>query len=192
MTLEEAHANYLKAKEKYENAIENKNQSKNELYNNETIRKQSIQELNDLQNQQNRFLQTQESMSKTNVREELEKRLGLMSTEMGDASDFFKTIASSDDGEINLSEHIMNDDEKKKSYNSVDSIFTKIKSASDKLNENIETLRDEVRKTEEKINNAEAQIKQANNNIDYWESVRLKQLNKMEIYKALEKKLMLN
>ncbi len=190
MTADEAHCRYNQARQNYEDAIYRKNQCLLDANEYEYERRQIQQRLNELQNQLNRFLQAQENINKTEVKEQLETGLGKIGTDMGDASDFFKTIASSSEGEINLAAHIMNDDEKKKSHTAVERIFGKLHKAQNNVQSKIDELRSSISTAENKLNELDKQIRDAYNNADYWESVKKKNMNDMEIYKALEKKLL--
>ena len=190
MTADEAHWRYVKARQDYDDAIYNKNQCQNGVYDCESERRQKIQEFNELQSQLNKFLQAHENMSKTNIRDQLESGLGRMGTEMGDASDFFRTIATSSEGEIDLASHIMNDDEKKKSHSAVDRIFTKIKKARTNVEDKIEDLRRKISLLEQSIDDLDMKIRRYQDDIDYWERVKQKNMNDMEMYRALEKKLL--
>lgn len=189
MTAEEAHWHYKNARNRYNEAIQNKNQCQTELYNCEQERKRVFDALNEHQGELNKYLAAKESIAKTDIREKLDTGLTKMSAEMGDASDFFRTIASSSSGEIDLAAHIMNEDAKKKSRTAVGSIFEKIGNAKTSISNAITRLQDSVKSEQNAISDLDSRIRNAQNNINYWENVRRGAENDMSVYSALERKL---
>ncbi len=189
MTLEDVQWAYNNAYQKYEETIENKNYCLNKEYEIKTECQKKINLMNELNEQYKKYVQAQEDISGTNMRDRIESGLQSVNREFAEASEFFKSIAvSSENKPIDLSVHIFGNDENK-SGSFVERIFYGINKAKSDIDLNTEYLKEKITNLENEIQSANQYLKDIQNEIQSLESIKKKLENNMQIYKALEKKL---
>ncbi|MGN0676997.1 MAG: hypothetical protein ACI4K5_04565 [Ruminococcus sp.] len=189
MTLEDVQWAYNNAYQKYEETIENKNYCLNKEYEIKTECQKKINLMNELNEQYKKYVQAQEDISGTNMRDRIESGLQSVNREFAEASEFFKSIAvSSENKPIDLSIHIFGNDENK-SGSFVERIFYGISKAKSDIDLNTEYLKEKITNLENEIQSANQYLKDIQNEIQSLESIKKKLENNMQIYKALEKKL---
>ena len=189
MTLEEVQWEYNNAYHKYEETIDNKNCCLNKEYEKKMECQKKINLMNELNEQYKKYVQAQEDISGTNMRDKIESGLQSVNREFEEASEFFRSIAvSSDNKPIDLSAHIFGNDENK-SGSFVERIFYGINKAKSDIDLNSEYLKEKITNLENEIQSANQHLKDIRNEIYNLESIRKKLENDMQIYKALEKKL---
>ncbi|MDD7184746.1 MAG: hypothetical protein PUH54_03605 [Oscillospiraceae bacterium] len=190
MTLEDVQWAYNNAYQKYEETIDNKNNCLNKEYELKTDCQKKINLMNELNEQYKKYVQAQEDISGTNMRDRIESGLQSVNREFAEASEFFKSIAvSSENKPIDLSVHIFGNDENK-AGSFVERIFYGINKAKADIDLNAEDLKEKINKLENEIQSINQYLKEIQNEIHSLESVKKKLINDMQIYKALEKKLM--
>lgn len=190
MTADEARWYYNNAREKYEEAIFYKNEYNKKIFQSETERKQKNVQINELYEKHSRFIKAQEDISGTDKREQIESDLKGVNREFGEASEFFRSIASMDNQTIDLASHIIKDDDMQKSSLFIEQIFSGIGKAKTDINITAETLEKEIAALENEIEDISREIIEMQNELLKWENVHKKQEDNMLLYKALEKKLL--
>ncbi|SFD35520.1 hypothetical protein [Ruminococcus albus] len=189
MTSGEAHSCYLNAKSKYEEAISEKNACADSKYRQEILKREAQVRLNDFTADKNRYTTTNETLVKANIRDKVDGDLNKVHTEMDDATSYFKTLGESSMGTIDLTKHIMNEDDKTHRKSVVGRIFTNIDSAKKKVENKITELEASIKKTNGEIDAAETEIRRLEGQISYWDGVKNEKSNEMEMYLSLERRL---
>lgn len=190
MTLEDVQWICNNTYQKYEETIENKNKFLDKEYELKTECQKKINRMNQLNEQHKKYVQAQEDISGTNMRDRIESDLQSMNREFAEASEFFKSIAvSSDDKPIDLSVHIFGNNEDN-SGSFVERIFSGINKAKSDIDFNAENLKEKINRLDSEIQTTNQYLKEIQNEIQSLESFRKKLVNDLQIYKALEKKLM--
>ena len=189
MTSGEAHSCYLNAKSKYEEAISEKNACADSKYRQEILKREAQVRLNDFTADKTRFTTAKDALVKTNIRDKVDDDLKSVHTEMGDATEYFKTLGESSTGTIDLTKHIMNEDDKTHRKSVVNRIFTNLDNAKKKVDDKITELEASIKKTNTEIDDAEAEIRRLENQISYWDGVKNDKANEMEMYLSLERRL---
>ncbi len=189
MTSGEAHSCYLNAKSKYEDAIAEKNACSDSKYRQEILKREAQVRLNDFTADKTRFTAAKDALVKTNIRDKVDDDLKSVHTEMDDATEYFKTLGESSTGTIDLTKHIMNEDDKTKRKSVVNRIFTNLDNAKKKVDDKITELEASIKKTNTEIDDAEAEIRRLENQISYWDGVKNDKANEMEMYLSLERRL---
>ncbi|MCR5021353.1 hypothetical protein [Ruminococcus sp.] len=189
MTSGEAHSCYLNAKSKYEDAIAEKNACSDSKYRQEILKREAQVRLNDFTADKTRFTTAKDALVKTNIRDKVDDDLKSVHTEMDDATEYFKTLGESSTGTIDLTKHIMNEDDKTKRKSVVNRIFTNLDNAKKKVDDKITELEASIKKTNTEIDDAEAEIRRLENQISYWDGVKNDKANEMEMYLSLERRL---
>ncbi len=189
MTSGEAHSCYLNAKSKYEDAIAEKNACSDSKYRQEILKREAQVRLNDFTADKTRFTTAKDALVKTNIRDKVDDDLKSVHTEMDDATEYFKTLGESSTGTIDLTKHIMNEDDKTKRKSVVNRIFTNLDNAKKKVDDKITELETSIKKTNTEIDDAEAEIRRLENQISYWDGVKNDKANEMEMYLSLERRL---
>ena len=189
MTSGEAHSCYLNAKSKYEDAIAEKNACSDSKYRQEILKREAQVRLNDFTADKTRFTTAKDALVKTNIRDKVDDDLKSVHTEMDDATEYFKTLGESSTGTIDLTKHIMNEDDKTHRKSVVNRIFTNLDNAKKKVDDKITELEASIKKTNTEIDDAEAEIRRLENQISYWDGVKNDKANEMEMYLSLERRL---
>ncbi len=189
MTSGEAHSCYLNAKSKYEDAIAEKNACSDSKYRQEILKREAQVRLNDFTADKTRFTAAKDALVKTNIRDKVDDDLKSVHTEMDDATEYFKTLGESSTGTIDLTKHIMNEDDKTHRKSVVNRIFTNLDNAKKKVDDKITELEASIKKTNTEIDDAEAEIRRLENQISYWDGVKNDKANEMEMYLSLERRL---
>ncbi|WP_295156879.1 hypothetical protein [uncultured Ruminococcus sp.] len=189
MTSGEAHSYYVDAKNKYEEAISQKNAASDSYYKQEIAKREAQVRLNDYTADRTRFTKAKEDLAKTQIRDQIDSDMKGVNTEMDSATEFFKTLGESSSGTIDLTKHIMNDNDRSHAKSVVDRIFTNLNTATTKVCNKIEELEAAIKKTQGEIEAAEAEMRRLQGEIDYWEGVKNQKASEMEMYQALERRL---
>ena len=189
MTSGEAHSCYLNAKSKYEEAIAEKNACSDSKYRQEILKRDAQVRLNDFTADKTRFTTTKETLVKTNIRDKVDSDLNKVHTEMDDATTYFKSLGESSTGTIDLTKHIMNEDDKTHRKSVVSRIFTNLDNAKKKVDDKITELEASIKKTNAEIDEADTEIRRLEGQISYWDGVKNEKSNEMEMYLSLERRL---
>lgn len=172
MTLEDVQWAYNNAYQKYEETIDNKNNCLNKEYELKTDCQKKINLMNELNEQYKKYVQAQEDISGTNMRDRIESGLQSVNREFAEASEFFKSIAvSSENKPIDLSVHIFGNDENK-AGSFVERIFYGINKAKADIDLNAEDLKEKINKLENEIQSINQYLKEIQNEIQSLESVK--------------------
>ncbi|WP_294486542.1 hypothetical protein [uncultured Ruminococcus sp.] len=189
MTSGEAHSYYVSAKSKYEEAISEKNVCSDNYYRQEVIKRDAQTRLNSFTADRTRFCNAKENLSKTDVRDKVDTDMNNVNNEMDFATEFFKKIGESSTGTMDLTKHIMNDDERKHTKTVVERIFTNLQNAKNKVNTRIEELNEDIKRTNGEIDAADTEMRRLQGLISYWEDVKNQKSSEMEMYLSLERRL---
>lgn len=173
----------------YQELVFLKNKCINELYELEFERRKKLTELNEIKSQYHKYIQTQENISGIHMQEQLESDLNGVNKEFEEASDFFKSIAISDDSQINLASHILSEDNSKDSFSFLSKIFSGFNIAQTNIGSKIEDLEKKIRTTENFINEIDREINSKQNEIESYNFEIKKMQSNVEACNALKNKL---
>ena len=189
MTSGEAHSCYLSAKSKYEEAISEKNACSDSHYRQEILKREAQIRLNELTSDKKRFVTAGEQLVKTEIRDKVDGDVKNVHTEMDSASVRFKALGECSTCTLDLTKHIMNEDDKSRNKTVVERIFTNLSAAKKKVNNKVEELEAGIKKTNSEINAADTEMRRLDGLISYWEGVKNDKASEMEMYLSLERRL---